>query len=146
MKNYKCSMRELINESENISYAAFENLTEAKKIPNSVVILQGDDGGTIYLTCPVKLVKCSEDKLRKLLEYIDKQLWNDLSGAGIYYEIFTEGDIVPGGMDGGIVANGIWIHPEVNNPDIERMANEIIYGLDNDVIDSEEIVKNKDFI
>lgn len=136
MKNYKCSMRELINESENIPYVAFENLTEAKKIPNSVVILQGDDGGTIYLTCPVNLIKCSEDKLRKLLEYIDKQFWNDLSGTGIYYEIFTEGDIVPGGMNGGIVVDGIWIHPEVNNPDIERMANEIIYGLDNNVTDT----------
>jgi hypothetical protein len=68
------------------SYEAFRSLDDARSAPDSVVVMEGDYGGSIYLTCPARLVQCDEATLRDLLRQLDEEWWNDLEGAGLYYE------------------------------------------------------------
>jgi hypothetical protein len=43
------------------SYQAFPSLAEAKATPEAAVVMEGDEGGSIYFTCPARLVECDED-------------------------------------------------------------------------------------
>lgn len=124
----KSFLRKMYNKSNNILYKPIENFNEAKKCNDSVVIFEGDYGGTIYLTCPIKFVKCNEEKLNKLLKFIDKNYWNDLDGAGVYYELIEVSQGVAGGMNGGFVIDGIWIHPEIIKLGIDNKIKEILTG------------------
>jgi hypothetical protein len=109
-------------------YMAFEGLAAARNHPDSVVIMEGDDGGTIYLTVPVYKVTCSEIALRHLLSDIDAMCWNDRRLAHLIYEIVPIGGAVAGGMGGGRVADGLWLHPRVQElgvrQDIEQVLND----------------------
>lgn len=120
------SLRKMYNESNDIPYQDLKNLTEAKKHIDSVMIFEGDYGGIIYLTCPIRFVKCNEEELNQLLEFIDRNYWNDLDGARIYYELIEDNQGVAGGMNGGEVINGIWIHPEIIKLGIENIIKEKI--------------------
>jgi hypothetical protein len=75
--------------------------------------MEGDYGGSIYLTCPARLVHCDEPTLRQLLHDLDKHDWNDLDGVGLYYEVAPVGSGVTGGTGGGVVTDGLWLHPDL---------------------------------
>ena len=80
-------LRLMIAESQGQSYKSFPTLSHA--IANkAIVILQGDDAGQIYLTCPAEKVKCTESDLQRLFEYLDAKAWKDLNSAGVFYELY----------------------------------------------------------
>jgi hypothetical protein len=58
--------------------------------------MEGDYGGSIYLTCPARLVNCDEPALRQLLQDLDEHYWKDPEGAGLYYEAARVGSGIPG--------------------------------------------------
>ncbi len=103
MKEKESFIRKIYNQN----YVAIANFSRAKETKNAFVIFEGDDGGTIYLTCPMNLIKCSEKKLQKLLEYIDRLYWNDIESANIFYEVIEPNQPIAGGMDGGYVTDSI---------------------------------------
>jgi len=94
-------------------YRALRTLAEAQADPAGVVVFEGDDGGQIYLVCPAAAVCCSEDGLRALLQDVDRLEWNDAGSARVYFESLPVGSPVPGGMGGGRVVNGLWVHPRI---------------------------------
>jgi hypothetical protein len=96
-------------------YQAFRTLAEAQADPDGVVVFEGDDGGQVYLVCPARAVHCSEEALRFLLKEIDSRQWNDPSAARIYFERLPVGSPVPGGMGGGRVTDGLWLHPRLRD-------------------------------
>ncbi|MBP1763149.1 MAG: hypothetical protein H6Q65_207 [Firmicutes bacterium] len=104
----------LSHAKKDVSYQPLANFFEAKNVDNAVVIMEGDSGGQIYLTCPMKLVKCDEKTLEKLLDYLDDIAWacNEGDGKGIYYEVKQPMEGVWGGMGGGIVLSELWVHDE----------------------------------
>jgi len=106
-KEHESSVRKIIDRD---NYNSFKNLNEAKKYGDSFLIMEGDWGGQIYLVYPVKLIKCEEKRLLKLLQDLDKLAWDEKVGKGIYFERFKEGEIVPGGMGGGIAPSNLWVH------------------------------------
>jgi hypothetical protein len=53
-------------------YRAYPTLAAARADPDAAVVLEGDYGGQIYLTCPVGLVACDEHALLDLLEDLDQ--------------------------------------------------------------------------
>ncbi|MGC5323878.1 hypothetical protein [Brevibacillus sp. SYSU BS000544] len=112
--NSHSPVRHLINEAHNLEHRFIENYEQAIRIKNSVVILEGDWGGQIYLVCPMDLIKCDKESLENLLDDLDKIAWecNDGEGKGIYYEIREIGESVAGGMGGGVVSNTPWVHDE----------------------------------
>jgi hypothetical protein len=115
---------------EEVSVRAFTILSsfkEAKEASDGAVVLEGDGGGQIYLTCPMRHVKCSEETLNKLLHEIDKLEWYCNEGWGVrtYYRRAESGDGVWGGMGGGIVEDELWIHPDICSVKTERIRNVI---------------------
>lgn len=115
-------------------YTAFTSLTAAREHPAGIVIFEGDYGGTIYLTIPVRLVACGEATLRQLLSDIDAMCWSDTSGARVVYEVVPVGQGVAGGMGGGRVVEGLWLHPEIEalgtRGDIQQVLNGQLQRID----------------
>jgi len=74
-------VRSMMAEASGNIYMALETFAAARGRPGSVVIFEGDYGGTIYLTIPVREVACDEAALEQLLIDIDAMCWSDSRGA-----------------------------------------------------------------
>lgn len=111
------------------SMTQFFSLEEAKKASDGYVVMEGDWGGQIYLTCPTGLVKCGEEALRKLLSKIDQGEWgcNEGGGASMSFGRAKPGDGVSGGMGGGAVTDGLWIHGGIS-PKLAGLIRRVISG------------------
>jgi hypothetical protein len=91
----------------------FEFLTDlntARQTENAYLIFEGDYGGDVYLTVPVKDVKCDENAIYFLLKDLDSIAWQCNKGGGrtAYYEIRKVGDITP---NWGQIKEKLWISP-----------------------------------
>lgn len=73
MKQNESIMRKFYNKNNDISYNPITNFEQAKKEKNAVLIFEGDYGGIIYLTCPIRLINCNEETLYYLLK---KNRWS----------------------------------------------------------------------
>ena len=104
-------LRKMKAEADGTSYVSFKSLAEAKSNPNGVVILEGDDGGQMYVVCPASKVKCSEHVLHQLLSDLDSKVWKSPDMAHVYYEQKKNGEGVVG-KGGAVVESEIWIHKE----------------------------------
>jgi hypothetical protein len=95
-------------------YQPLSSLAEAKQYSDGVLILQGDDGGQIYVVVRAIDVKCPAEALQKLLIDLDEIAWpdNDTDMRRIYYERRPTGYRITGGMGGGLVSETPWIHEE----------------------------------
>lgn len=111
--DHESPVRRTIADANGTPYHALETRQEAQAHPEGVVILEGDDGGQIYLTCPGSQVRCSEAALDQLLEDIDALAWDDLSAARVFYERLPLGSTVVGGMGGGKITDGLWVHAQL---------------------------------
>ena len=123
---YESPVRKIILKGHNIEYRALENLGEAKKHSSTYLIMEGDEGGQIYLVCPVKKIKCKEKNLQLLLEELDSTSWNDVSMAGLYYEQHPVNSMIIGGMGGGRALEDLWIHK--NFKKIKSKIKQVILG------------------
>ncbi len=117
-----------------LPYHAFRSLEEARAADDGVVILEGDWGGQIYATCPAKRVRCSEQQLSQLLTDLNRIAWpgnekhGDNDGSAIHYEPRPVGSGVSGGMGGGRVVDGVWVHEEFVELGISDQIREVFEG------------------
>jgi hypothetical protein len=127
---YESGVRSVINESANLPYYPLLSLEEAQSYPDGVVILEGDDGGQIYVVAPAALVGANIQTLERLLRDLDALAWpdNDKNMARIFYERLPAGAVVAGGAGGGRVLPDIWIHPEFVERGIAGPIQDIIVG------------------
>lgn len=116
----------MLADAHGTRYAALRSLEEARRVPDAAVVMEGDDGGSIYLTCPVRLVRCDEAALRQLLLDLDEHDWNDPESTGLFYELLPVGSGVAGGTGGGVVADGVWLHPELEAKGLREHAEAVI--------------------
>jgi hypothetical protein len=121
------SIRSFMAEAQGELFRSYRNLEEATA-EGGTVILEGDDGGTIYLTCPASIVKCGEEGLRSLLSYLDSLKWADPEMAHIWYEKHATGSRLAGGMGGGIVTEDVWIHPKLAEQGIAEKVSAFLRG------------------
>jgi hypothetical protein len=115
-------------EASGDAYTALGTFAAACEQPGSIVIFEGDDGGTIYLTIPVREVACGEPALRQLLLDIDTMCWSDHSMARAVYVIVSVGATVAGGMGGGQVIDGLWLHPQVEALGMREDIQQVLKG------------------
>jgi hypothetical protein len=71
LPKHHSQVRSMMADASGAAYAAFETFDAARDHPGSVVIFEGDYGGSIYLTIPVRGVACDEAALKQLLLDID---------------------------------------------------------------------------
>jgi hypothetical protein len=119
-------VRFLSAKGKGVPYQAFVSLDEARQHPDAAAIMEGDYGGQIYFTCPVKRIACSEGTLQKLLADLNSLAWND--GERVYYEVLPFLSGVWGGMGGGAVIDGVWIHEEFELAGLKPEVEAVVYG------------------
>ena len=125
-------MRSMFAEGRGETYRSYRDLADA--VANGAhVILQGDDGGQIYFTCPAAKIKCSEEGLKNLLAYLDAHAWKDASSAWIYFEDRPMNSGVPGGMGGGLAIDDVWLHPRLQELGLEAKVRSFVSGLINEL-------------
>jgi hypothetical protein len=109
------------------------------------LVLKGDWGGQIYLTVPAKLVGRGAD-IATLLRELDAAAWscNEGDGASYYYakdgrstllaKLFkrvgrsdlSRKNWVIGGMGGGYLTDGLWLHEEFSDTHWTARARELL--------------------
>jgi hypothetical protein len=94
------------------------------------VNLEGEDGGQAYLVMPASQVQCSEETLRVLLRDLDAICWpgNYEDMARVVYERRPIGSLISGGMGGGQVADGVWIHPSLVDLGLGDEVGDVLFG------------------
>ena len=106
----------MIADSAATGYESFASLDAARRAPDAFVILEGDDGGQIYVVAPVERVACAESTLHSLLHDIDACEWNAPDVARLVFARHRPGDGVPGGMGGAVADPNVWTHPKLSVP------------------------------
>jgi hypothetical protein len=125
---HESAVRRLVADAQGERYEALRSLDEAREVPDAVVVMEGDYGGSIYLTCPVRHVRCDEPTLQQLLRDLDDRDWKDPEGTGLYYERARVGSGIAGGTGGGVVADGVWLHPELKKLGLASRVEAVIAG------------------
>ena len=99
-------------ESQGRQTRAYQSWAEARTDPDAAIVISGDDGGTIYLTVPLRLTRCSAEPLAQLAAELDALVWDDPSMLEITVEHLPVGSGVAGGTGGGLVIDDVWLHPK----------------------------------
>lgn len=109
-------------------------LEAAREISNCYVVLEGDWGGTIYCTCPVRYVRADQAQLDLLAHELELAFWGcnintdedgtPRGGEGVFFHQVDPRGIL-GGMGGGGVIDGLWVHPALT----EELAKKIEAAL-----------------
>jgi hypothetical protein len=127
-EEYMSGVRYLVNHAHDTEYKPIRDYAGAKAAEHGYVIMEGDSGGQIYLTCPMHLVQCSHETLLQLAADLDATQWSDPSGCRVFYEEYAEPQGVWGGMGGGAVTDGLWLHSEFEPLDIEERVLDVLSG------------------
>ena len=126
--DHESALRRMVADAHGGRYEAIKSLDEAKATPDAAVVMEGDYGGSIYLTCPAQLVQCDEPTLRQLLHDLDKHDWDDPEGVGLHYEVVPIGSGVAGGTGGGVVTDAVWLHPNLETKGLRERVVAVIRG------------------
>jgi hypothetical protein len=126
LEEHEDALRRMVSDAHGTSYRAFRSLEEARGAEDGIVVMQGDDGGSIYLTCPVNLVHCSEAALKQLLLDLDGHYWNDPDSAAMFYEQAPVGSGIAGGTGGGSVIAGVWLHPKLEQKQLRPAVEAVV--------------------
>jgi hypothetical protein len=121
-------VRSFTSEKYGERFEPLRTLQEAQGHSDGVVIFEGDYGGAIYLTCPVRLVRCSAQALQHLLHDIDKKLIDHHWGLMVCYERLAPGSPVSGGWGGGLITEGVWLHDRVEALSLRKPIEEVLSG------------------
>ncbi len=121
-------LRQILRETSGVPYRPITTLADAQREEDGYVVLEGDDGGMIYVVAPARAVKTGEDGLSALLQDLDEIAWSggQPDMRRIYFEKREPG-IVPGGMGGGEASAQVWIHRQFR---ATRIGEEIVAVLD----------------
>ncbi len=126
---HESALRRMVADGRGMPYQAFPFLSDAQRTADGAVVLEGDWGGTIYATCPACLLRCDEGTLGQLLRDLDALIWpGQPEDAGVFYLRLPAGSQVPGGMGGGIVIDGIWVHDTFEALGIAQQIRDVITG------------------
>jgi hypothetical protein len=127
LPKHHSGLRSVMAEAYGRDYVALKSFQAARNHRDSIVILEGDDGGTIYLTVPVYKVTCGEIPLHHLLSDIDAICWNDPGMALCFMKSCLSEGLSPVGWAGRVI-DGLWLHPKVEQLGVRRDIEQVLNG------------------
>jgi hypothetical protein len=130
------ALRFMRGKAHGTEYKFFDNLEEACKHPDAAMVMEADSGGQILVACPVSKVHATEIVLHQLLCDLEEITWgsgglstdNKPYDARIYYELLPVGSGVCGGMGGGMVIDGVWVHSGFEESGLASQIKEVVAG------------------
>lgn len=128
LRAHESAVRSFMGGPEGAPYRSFRTLAEARAAPTAALVLEGDHGGQILATCPVRLIGCSDARVHRLSVELQELCWNEPYGAGVHLEPLGPGDGVAGGMGGGIVTDGLWLHEELEQLGMRDAIEAVLAG------------------
>jgi len=124
----------IMNAKQGTEYLPLKSLEEAKQHDDAIVVLEGDYGGIIYATCPVKHLKenITSQEISDLCKALERKYWGygtskvpdcipQEGGWDVNYQRLAVGRGVWGGMGGGKVEDGLWIHSKLSDELVQRI-------------------------
>jgi hypothetical protein len=131
------ALRYMMAEADEKNYVNYRTIEEARCDPNAALVMEADSGGQILLTCPVRHVRATDAALRQLLVDLECISWGtgfdpqcrEPFDAEMFFEPAPVGAGVAGGMGGGAVVDGAWLHPELEHLLLRPQVEEILNGL-----------------
>lgn len=105
----------------------YKTLEQARSDQSAALVMEGDSGGQIYLTCPVARIGCEPEALENLLIELDSFAWGD--GETFFIKHLPIGSHVAGGMGGGAVIDGVWLHEDFENLHLRPAVEQIVFGI-----------------
>lgn len=130
-------LRFMLDVAKGDEHVLFRNLDEARRHPDVALVMEADTGGQILFTCPVSRIHCAEATLEQLLHDLANISWGDggldpgngyYDEEGMYYELLPVGSGVSGGMGGGCVVDGVWIHKELEDIGLRSQIEAVVAG------------------
>lgn len=105
-------------------------LDEARSMEDSYVVADGDWGGQVYFTIPASQIACDEERVRQLVREIDQVCWGgqEEGSLGVNYRSGLPGEDVVGGMGGGVLERGLWVHDEIRQLGWESAIARVLGG------------------
>jgi 3-methyladenine DNA glycosylase AlkD len=131
-EEYMSDMRYIVHHAKGEPFNPLPDYANAKEAEHGCVIIEGDYGGQIYLTCPMKYVKCSHDELVTLAHDLDRLYWDDDNGCNVYYEEYESPHGISGSMGGGNLIDGLWLHPDFDGIQVKNRVLAVINGEQNE--------------
>ena len=110
-------------------FEPLRDLELARQFSDAYVVMEGDWGGQIYLTAPVRLVRCTMKDLERLLARLDRIAWlcNEGEGCGVFFERHATFEGIPSGMGGGVTTEDVWLHPDLRR--FEDLVRDVLRGI-----------------
>jgi hypothetical protein len=130
--NANSPFRELLHAAGVSELKGFVSLEQARSSEKAFMILEGDDGGQIFVVAPIGSVKASLENLTQLLIDLDERSWGPdgyEDARRIYFAEHEVGDIVPGGMGGGVASKDVWVHSKLVDLDLRSAIVDVIVGV-----------------
>jgi hypothetical protein len=115
VREHQSAARLMMAEAAGQTYRSYQNLAEAVADPDAAVIIEGDYGGQILVTAPLRLIDCTEERLNRLAQELENLTWPENGGdsQAVLFEPAPVGTPVAGGMGGGVVMEDVWVHEEL---------------------------------
>lgn len=113
----------MVTKAKGLEYKPVETLEEARNTPNAIVVLDGDYGGQVYATCQVKhlIPTITHAQLEAICKQLSALEWDQEDDWQVSYQIKAPGEGVWGGMGGGRVLDGLWMHPKLCQESIKLL-------------------------
>lgn len=130
LPEHESGVRRMVSDAWNLPYQPLRSFDEAKSFPDGLVILEGDDGGQIYVVSRASLVNCPAETLKDLLRDLDAIAWpgNDPNSARVVYERLAVGETVFGSMGGAVVSDDVWVHDTFCELELDAAIRDVILG------------------
>lgn len=128
LADHEDGLRRIMADAADEPYVAFQSLADARQHADAVAILQGDDGGQLYVVVPVRHIRCDEHILRQLLTDLDRLEWNDPTAIALRFEEHPIGAGVGGGMGRAVVTDGVWVHATLRALTLDEHIEQVIAG------------------
>lgn len=123
-------IREFINAHMGLPLLeSYETFDAAREDPDAALVVSGDWGGIVYLTSPLRLVKCTFEVMSVLASDLDATAFKGpASSFNTAIEKHPVGTRIAAGLGGAPILDRLWVHPKITDETVRDQAAAVLDG------------------